>query len=310
MNKKALILISLMTLSIMAIPCVPTVHAKITEVNDLEGYTEYYGTIGGANFYVLIPDDWTNFLGDGMLVVMCRSAMYFEDPRDNFQDYMFANILVMQGIAVAASNYGPDGGVEDGVIHTHQLTMYVIDNYDVTGKIFLFGTSLGGNVALLLGERHPDVYSGVLDNSGIKDWAAMYYDAIDYMAVHTGEDLFLDFWYNGIIASLPSTYGGTPDQKPNKYAKYSPTHHADMSIPVISVVHVDDAIVNATQTDLYHAALSDPSLHMIVTVTEVTPGAFPYPGATGWYGHFDPYTFMAAATNLFTLIVWSNILAP
>ena len=318
MNKKALILISLMTLSIMAIPCVPTVHAKITEVkrygfppeDPLVWFTEYYGTLGGANFYVLIPDDWTNALGDGMLVVMCRSAMYFEDPRNIVPDYSFAQGLAMQGIAVAASNYGPDGGVEDGVIHTHQLTMYVIDNYDVTGKIFLFGTSLGGNVALLLGERHPDVYSGVLDNSGIKDWAAMYYDAIDYMAVHAGEDLFLDFWYNGIIASLPSTYGGTPDQKPNKYAKYSPTHHADMSIPVISVIHVDDAIVNATQTDLYHAALSDPSLHMIVTVTEVTPGAFPYPGATGWYGHFDPYTFMAAATNLFTLIVWSNILAP
>jgi len=251
MNKKALILISLMTLSIMAIPCVPTVHAKITEVNDLEGYTEYYGTIGGANFYVLIPDDWTNFLGDGMLVVMC-------------------------------------------------------DNYDVTGKIFLFGTSLGGNVALLLGERHPDVYSGVLDNSGIKDWAAMYNDAVSY----SGSDPFLLFWYGISISSYENNYGGTPEERPNKYAKYSPTHHADMAIPVISVVHVDDAIVNATQTDLYHAALSDPSLHMIVTVTEVTPGAFPYPGATGWYGHFDPYTFTAAATNLFTLIVWSNILAP
>jgi hypothetical protein len=304
MNKKALILISLMTLSIMAIPCVPTVHAKITEVNDLGVYTEYYGTIGGANFYVLIPDDWTNDLGDGMLVVMCRSAMYSEDPRDNVPDYPFAQGLAMQGIAVAASNYGPDGGVKDGVIHTHQLTMYVIDNYDVRGKVFLFGSSLGGNVALLLGERHPDVYSGVLDNSGIKDWAAMYNDAVSY----SGSDLFLLFWYGISISSYENNYGGTPEERPNKYAKYSPTHHADMAIPVISVVHVDDAIVNATQTELYHAALSNPSLHMIVTVTEVTPGALPYPGATGWYGHFDPNTFIAAANNLFFLIAWSNSL--
>jgi hypothetical protein len=316
MNKKALILISLMTLSIMAIPCVPTVHAKITEVNriglppeDPVWFTEYYGTIGGANFYVLIPDSWTNLLlGDGMLVVMCRSAMYFEDPRDNMPDYPFAQLLAMQGIAVAASNYGPDGGVEDGVIHTHQLTMYVIDNYDVTGKVFLFGTSLGGNVALLLGESHPDVYSGVLDNSGIKDWAEMYNDAASYMI--SGSDPFLLLWNGMAIFGYEDNYGGTPEERPNKYAKYSPTHHADMAIPVISVVHVDDAIVNPTQTDLYHAALSDPSLHVIVTVTEVTPGALPYPGATGWYGHFDPYTFMAAAANLFTLIVWSNILAP
>jgi hypothetical protein len=313
LNKKAIILMSLMIFTVIAFPCLSTVQAKITEVNDLEVYTEYYGTMGGANFYILIPDDWTNeFLGDGMLVMMCRSAMYFEDPRDNLQDYLFAQGLAMQGIAVAASNYGLDGGVKDGVIHTHQLTMYVIDNYDVTGKVFLFGTSLGGNVALLLGESHPDVYSGVLDNSGIKDWAAMYYDAVDYMAVHAGEDPFLDGWYSGIIASLPSTYGGTPDQKPNKYAKYSPTHHADMSIPVISVVHVDDAIVNATQTDLYHAALSNPSLHIIVEVTISFPPPYPelpgFPAFSSWYGHFDPFTFMAAAENLITLIVWSNTL--
>jgi len=320
MNKKILMLITLMTLAMMAIPCVPTVHAKITEVNRYGPpdfpfwFTEYYGTIGGANFYVLIPDDWTNPLGDGMLVMMCRSAMYSEDPRDDVTDYPFAQGLATQGIAVAASNYGPDGDVKDGVIRTHQLTMYVIDNYGVTGKVFLFGTSLGGNVALLLGERHPDVYSGVLDNSGIKDWAAMYYDAINYMAVHAGEDDFLDLWYIGIIASLPSTYGGTPDQKPNKYAKYSPTHHADMSIPVISVVHADDAIVNATQTNLYHAALSDPNLHLIVPVTISWDPPYPtlpgFPPFSSWYGHFDPYTFMAAATNLFNLIVWSNILAP
>ena len=315
LNKKAIVLLSLMIFTVFAFPCLSTVQAKITEVNDLEGYTEYYGTMGGANFYVLIPDDWTNgLLGDEMLVVMCRAAMWSEDPRDSITDYLLAVALASSGIAVAASNYGPeDSGIEDGVIRTHQLTMYVIDNYDVTGKVFLFGTSLGGNVALLLGEKHPDVYSGVLDNSGIKDWAAMYYDAVDYMAVHAGEDSFLDIWYMGIIASLPSTYGGTPDRKPNKYAKYSPTHHADMSIPVISVVHADDAIVNPTQTDLYHAALSNPSLHITVEVT-ISSGP-PYPELLGfqfssWYGHFDPLTFMAAAENLFVLIAWSNTLLP
>jgi hypothetical protein len=313
-NKKVLVIaVALLVVSLMPSSLVLTAQAKITEVNPAVGYTEYYGTMGGANFYILIPDDWTNDLGDGLLVMMCRPAAYAEDPRDNVPDYPFAVGLAMQGIAVAASNYGPpDSGVKDGVIRMHQLTMYVIDSYDVTGKVFLFGTSLGGNVALLLGESHPDVYSGVLDNSGVKDWAAMYYDAVDYMAVHAGEDPLLDVWYGGSIASLPITYGGTPDQKPNKYAKYSPTHHADMSIPVISVVHVDDAIVNQTQTDLYHAALSDPSLQVIVKVTTSSTPPYPeFPGLppfSSWYGHFDPYTFMAAATNLVNLIVWSNTL--
>ena len=317
MNKKALMLTTLIAVAMMATPLISTAQAKITEENRYDPpydvFTEYYGTMGGANFYILIPDVWENeLLGDGMLVVICRSAAYVEDPRDSIPDYPFAQGLAMQGIAVAASNYGDEGFVKEGVIRTHQLTMYVIENYGVTGKVFLFGTSLGGNVALLLGERHPDVYSGVLDNSGVKDWAAAYYDAVNYMAAHAGEDDFLDFWYSAIIAGFPSLFGGTPEEKPNKYAKYSPTHHADMSIPVISVVHVDDALVNATQTDLYHAAVSDPSLHIVVEVTEVTGPPYPtipgLPPLSSWYGHFDPATFVAAATNLINLIVWSNSL--
>jgi pimeloyl-ACP methyl ester carboxylesterase len=308
-NKKVLVIaVALLAVSLLPSSLVSTAQAKITEVNPAVGYTEYYGTMGGANFYVLIPDDWTNpLLGDGMLVVLCRPAAYSEDPRGNVPDYPFALGLAMQGIAVAASNYGPSGsGVKEGVIRTHQLTMYVIDNYDVTGKVFLFGSSLGGCVALLLGEGHPEVYSGVLDNSGIKDWAAIYNDAASY----SGSDPFLLLWNEISISSYEDNYGGTPEERPNKYAKYSPTHHADMAIPVISVVHVGDMIVKPEQTELYHAALSDPSLHTVVYVTDVTPGNFPFPGATGWYGHFDPATFTAAATNLVNLIVWSNTLDP
>lgn len=299
-----------MIFSIFVFPCLSTVQAETIEVNSLDGCTEYYGNIGGANFYVLIPDDWTNDLGDGMLVMICRSAGNIEDPRDNFADYQFAQELAMNGIAVAASNYGPDGGVKDGVIRTHQLTMYVIENYDVTGKVFLFGSSLGGCVALLLGESHPEVYSGVLDNSGIKDWAGMYNDAANYLI--SGSDPFLLLWSDISITSYEDNYGGSPEERSNKYAKYSPILHADMAIPVISVVHADDAIVNTEQTQMFHAALSDPSLHIVVTVTEVTPGALPFPGLpppmqpTGWYGHFDPATFQAATINLFELMEWSN----
>jgi hypothetical protein len=99
-------------------------------------------------------------------------------------------------------------------------------------------------------------------------------------------------------------FGGSPEEKPKAYQKYSPTYHADMKIPVISVVHVGDVIVRPHQTMLYHAALSDPSLHYIVEVTEVTPGNL-FPGATGWYGHFDPTTYAAAGINFFNLVLWS-----
>ena len=87
---------------------ISTALAEIREVTCGEGYTEYYGSLCGANFYILIPDDWTNELGDGMLVVICRPGAYFEDPREWLEDYLFAQELAMNGIALAASNYGPD----------------------------------------------------------------------------------------------------------------------------------------------------------------------------------------------------------
>ena len=72
--------------------------------------------------------------------------------------------LVQEGFAAAASSYGNKGFDEKfGVIRTHQLTEFAIDKFDVTGKVFLQGISLGGSIALVLGERYPDVYSGVLD---------------------------------------------------------------------------------------------------------------------------------------------------
>jgi hypothetical protein len=306
MKKTASIMTLLLIINIMSASIViSTALAEITEVNCGEGYTEYYGSLCGANFYILIPNDWTHELGDGMLVVICRPGSYVEDPREFLLDFAFAKELAIDGIAVAASNYGPDGDIKEGVEHTHRLTLYVLENYCVTGKVFLFGTSTGGAVALLLGEQYPDMYSGVLDNSGVKDPALGYHDAVSY----TGSDPFLLFWNPMIIADSEMRYGGTPDEKPCEYAEDSPLHHADMAIPVLSVIHADDAIIPPYHTEEYHAALCNPCLHEVIVVTEVTPGAVPwFPNASGWYGHFDPIAYERAQDELTTLICWSNTL--
>ena len=301
MNKKALILISLMTLSIIAIPCLPTVHAKITEVNDEGGYTEYYGTIGGANFYVLIPDDWTNeVLGDGMLVVSCRGAS-IDDLRSGLP-YMQNLGLVQNGIAVAASDYGSQELTRKfGVIRTHQLTEYVIDNFEVTGKVFLWGESLGGSIALVLGAQYPNVYSGVLDVSGIKDWAMEYNHGLELV-----ESTDIVLW---IFGSTLVDVNWTPEEKPQAYTKYSATSYTDLSIPVISLVHYNDQIVPPEQTTYYHSLVGD-TWHKVVTVTIDTPGPYPSIGGiplSSWYGHFDPLMSIVLPSTYFELLVqWSN----
>jgi hypothetical protein len=76
-NRKVLVIaLAALLFAVLAPPFISTAQAKIKETNSELGYTEYYGTMGGANFYILIPDDWTNTLGDGMLVIMCRPAGY------------------------------------------------------------------------------------------------------------------------------------------------------------------------------------------------------------------------------------------
>lgn len=288
-----------MTLSILTIPLVPSTYAKIIETNDLTGCTEYFGITGGANFYVLIPDDWTNELGNGMLVVSCRGAS-LDDLRSGLP-YMQNLALAQNGIAVAASDYGTqEPSRKFGVIRTHQLTEYVLDNFGVTGKVFLWGESLGGSIALNLGAQYPDVYSGVLDVSGIKDWAMEYYHGLE---LAQSEDMVLKIFGFGI---LDTPY--TPDENPQAYAKYSATSYTDLSIPVISMVHYNDQIVTPDQTTYYHS-LVDEAMHTIVTVTIDTPGPYPTIGGiplSSWYGHFDPLMVILPPAYFELLVQWSN----
>ena len=93
MNRKVMLpLVALIASVMMTTPLISTTQAKITEVNDGEGFTEYLGTLGGANFFVLIPDSW-NPLGR-MLVVICRPASFAEDPTAYNFEYPFAKTLV------------------------------------------------------------------------------------------------------------------------------------------------------------------------------------------------------------------------
>lgn len=314
MNKKVLgIAVALLAISLMPSSLVSTAQAKIMEETHYgppgAGFTEYYGSIGGANFVVLIPDDWTNALGDGMLIVMCRGKGYDEDPRDSGL-YGAAKPYAKQGIAVALTNYGTtEMERKFGVIRTHQLTKFVIHNYGVTGKVFLHGISLGGGVALVLGERYPNVYSGVLDIAGVKDAAMQYYHKVETLndntppfPIGTG-DPFLFNLYDGDPERMADKMGGTPDEKPHKYAKYSATSYTDLKIPVISLVHLNDDIVPYESTIYYHSLVGD-TWHVVVTVNVDTPNPKSYSG--DYYGHMDPKLYAAIPIYWEYLVMWSN----
>lgn len=301
-NKKFLsVLLATVILTMTISPLITNVMAKKPVVNDGDGYTEYVGSLGGANFYVLIPDDWTNeVLGDGILVVSCRGAS-MDDLRSGLT-YMQNLGLAQNGIAVAASDYGSKELTRKfGVIRTHQLTEYVIDNFGVSGKVFLWGESLGGSISLVLGAQYPNVYSGVLDVSGIKDWAMEYDHGLEL--VESTDPVLWIFGSNLVDVNL------TPEEKPQSYAKYSATSYTDLSIPVISLIHYNDQIVPPEQTTYYHSLVGG-IWHKVVTVIVDTPGPYPVIGGiplSSWYGHFDPLMSAVLPPTYFELLVqWSN----
>ena len=235
-------------------------------------YTQYTGTLNGADWALRIPDPW-----NGMLVVVCRgsSGPVLPSPLPTLGYHTYE---LNQGFAVAASNYGSAGFcLKAGINSTYELTRHVIDNYNVTGKVFLSGTSLGGIIALLVGAKYSDLYSGVLDLMGIKDLKERYTRLARWASLSDAE-LEAEMIALGITTIPPPTYatledyrikctnasraieretGGTPDTHPQEYEDLSPTYQANLTIPVITVHGTDDAIVAYYQSLLYNASVVD-----------------------------------------------------
>jgi esterase/lipase len=219
-------------------------------------YTQTTLVLGGALDAIKIPDSW-----NGKLVVLCRGGLSIDlnaIPMDLY------TVFLKKGFATAASTYGVNGMcVKEGVIRTHQLTEYVVDNYCVTGNVYLFGMSMGGSVALELGAKYPDVYSGVLDMSGLKNMITQYNDAVYYSGIANEADLiaallakdglnppfpmptiaaFRDNEVSGISAFIEAC-GGTPSEKIQAYERISPTFSAtDITVPTITVHGTKDGL--------------------------------------------------------------------
>ena len=272
-------------------------------------YTEYTGTLDGADWVLRIPDPW-----NGMLVVFCRG--YSTDAGDPASMLGFwTSSILDSGFAVAASNFGSAGwNVKQGMSSSYELTMYVINNYDVAGKVFLYGVSMGGQIALMLGEKYPDVYSGVFDLYGVKDLKVSY-TRYSTWATLTDEELEAEltaigapippFLYSS-LEDLRSFYataadnieietGGTPTTNPMAYEDISPTYHADIQIPVITLQGKADAIVLYAQSLLYQNAVAKAYCSDLYRLYGVTGGQ-----------HVSGDVQAEAPAHFNELVEWSN----
>lgn len=259
-KKMSSFLIALVILATAASPFIATAMAEKPVVTDEEGYIQYVGTLGGANYVIRIPDEW-----NGMLVVGCHKWMPFDwTPDAQFAVDSLVNgdgvglpfALIEQGFAYAASSYGEGGWpIKEAMIRTHQLTEYVIDNYGVTGKVLLIGHSMGRAIALLLGQKYPELYDGVLDISAMRNTTMGYIDtvaAINNPAVPPAMKPRL----LQMKADMEAEYGGTYDEKPKAYERLNPSSNAKISIPVVTVYGTIDMLTSPKQAASYGIAVA------------------------------------------------------
>jgi hypothetical protein len=279
--------VSLFVLAPLGSQFLVSVNAKSPEVtyDSTYHYTRQVGQLGGATYEIMIPDNW-----NGHLIIGCKGFTTSINPIPAIDSIIthtiglqFMTSSAEERFAYAQSTYGKVGFcMKEGMIHTHQLTQYVKNNYQVTGKVFLIGVSMGGQIALMLTHKYPDLYAGVLDICGNKDTTAFYNywrdlsnlpaDPSAIRAYLNGPPAYLPTFVTAgipdaqllamrvnalspVMTDVEAECGGTPEKKPQAYDRISPTCHPELTVPVISMVARFDRLVPIEHFNDYYDAV-------------------------------------------------------
>jgi len=179
--------------------------APLSTMNAGSAVTELYGEIGpGAKYALFVPADWN---GDLALYAhgFIDAALPTELPTEN--DFVpMRDELVALGYAVAYSSFSENGlAIKDGAIRTKQLRGVFASKVGEPERTYLMGHSLGGLVAVMLAERYPQHYAGVLPMCGMIGGSQA---EIDYVA---NVRVLFDFCYPD---ALPGNVLDVPDDYP------------------------------------------------------------------------------------------------
>jgi pimeloyl-ACP methyl ester carboxylesterase len=160
------------------------------------------GEVGpGTEYALCMPDNW-----NGDLIVYAHGfidvAVPIGLPTECDWEYD-RDALLAEGYAIAYSSFSCNGfSVKEGVQQTHQVRGLFIAEYGEPEYTYLMGHSLGGAVGVVLAEKHPGIYDGVLSMSGMIGGSMAQ---IDYVA---NVRILFDTWYPGV---LPGTVVDIPD---------------------------------------------------------------------------------------------------
>ena len=213
------------------------------------------GETGPGSLYALyIPQNWN---GDAIYYahgIRPPTAPITLDDQDNF--FEVRDALGALGYAFAYSSFSENGlSVKDGVQRTHQLRGLLNSELpEEPERNYAVGYSLGGLVALELGERYPSQYDGVLTMCGMVGGTPP-----ELQYVGDVRALF-DAYYPGVmpgnVISVPSPPLTIPEIQARVIRAITPTPANPTAILGLY------AIASTAQTQLAYApsgSLADPS---------------------------------------------------
>ena len=163
------------------------------QASKLIGAGSISGEVGGANYYIEVPENW-----NGDLVLYAHGyvtpAVPIEDLSAEFIEPGKRAELLSRGYAWAASARPANGfAVQEGVRVTHQLRGIFTSRVGQPNRVYLSSTSMGGVIILRLIEEHPGMYAGALPVCGPLDGGGEFWNG----AFHT-RALF-DYYYPGVL---------------------------------------------------------------------------------------------------------------
>lgn len=129
--------------------------------------TRYWGILKGAGYRIEVPENW-----NGSLVLFAHGARNLGLP---FAELTVTNpplgmreYLVRNGFAWAASSYSKNlSDIQVGVQDTHALGEYFNGLVGHPARTYLWGQSMGGQIAAVAVEQYPQAYDGVYTTCGI-----------------------------------------------------------------------------------------------------------------------------------------------
>jgi pimeloyl-ACP methyl ester carboxylesterase len=149
--------------------------------SDGGGRRSHVGEIDGADYRVEVPERW-----NGTLVLYSHGyyPVQYEFPPTPVSLSNAAETeewLVDHGFAVAASNYESQQGYQVDDAQQHQLAL--LDWFEAhvgrPDRTISMGQSMGAAIAVLLAERHPDRFDGVMTVCGGYDTLGTFNAGLD-----------------------------------------------------------------------------------------------------------------------------------